>query len=160
MAKPIDEIYIVRIAEQLRKRRRESGFSLEDVSAMTGLTVNTISSIENGGDTYVSNCLAICQAIKLDPKDLFDLDLPLEPRFALPPDRKERLLTTRRVTELVESGFFASPRLVVSVLKEFSVNYGVEPPSSEVSTALKKLAKDGRLEYTKLGRKNVYREKT
>ena len=159
MTKPIDEKYLVELAERVRKKRKELDFSLEDVSAMTGLTVNTLSSIENGGDTSISNYLAICQAIKLIPRNLFDIEMVLEPRFALPPDRKKRILTTRRILEITDNGFFSSPRLVNAVIEEFYESYGVQPPSSEVSTALKKLALAGRLEYTKAGRKNLYKEK-
>jgi len=154
--KYFDETSAKQIGERIRMYRREHGYSLEDISAMTGFSVNTLSSIENGGDTYVSYCLAICQALELAPAELFNIDLELQPRFELPPDRRNRALTTLRVGKLFESGFFATPRLVVSVVEEFTLNYGVQPESSEVSTALKKLANDGRLEYTKSGRRNLY----
>lgn len=136
--------------------RKEHGYSLEDISAMTGFSVNTLSSIENGGDTYISYCMAICKALGVAPAELFSIDLELQPRFELPPDRRNRALTTLRVGQLFESGFFATPKLVVSVLEEFALTYGIQPESSEVSTALKKLTNDGKLEFTKEGRRNLY----
>lgn len=159
MPKYFDESSATQIGESLRMYRKAQGYSLEDISAMTGFSVNTLSSIENGGDTYVSYCLAVCQALRLEPSKLFEIDIELKPRFELPPDRHRRALTTLRVNELYDSGFFETPRLVVSVLEEFELNYGIQPESSEVSTALKKLAIDGRLEYTKAGRRNLYVKK-
>ncbi len=156
MRKYFDETSAKQIGERIRMYRKGHGYSLEDISAMTGFSVNTLSSIENGGDTYVSYCMAICQALGVAPAELFSIGLELEPRFELPPDRLNRALTTLRVVQLFESGFFATPRLVVSVVEEFNLTYGVQPESSEVSTALKKLANDGRLEYSKWGRRNLY----
>lgn len=159
MRKYFDEASAKQIGEKIRAFRKDRGYSLEDISAMTGFSVNTISSIENGGDTYLSYCIAICQAIGVEPAELFKLELELKPRFELPPDRRTRALTTLRINQLYESGFFETPRLVVSVLEEFESTYGVQPESSEVSTALKKLAIDGRLQYTKEGRRNLYVKK-
>ncbi len=159
MRKYFDEASAKQIGERIRTFRKDRGYSLEDISAMTGFSVNTISSIENGGDTYLSYCLAICQAIGVEPAELFKIKLDLKPRFELPPDRRSRALTTLRVNQLFESGFFETPKLVVSVLEEFESTYGIQPESSEVSTALKKLANEGRLQYTKAGRRNLYVKK-
>lgn len=156
MGKYFDEVSAKQIGARIRKYRKEAGFSLEDVAAMTGFSVNTLSSIENGGDTYVSFCLAICRAIRIEPSRLFDISIELTPVFELPPDRQNRAYTTQRVGQLYESGFFSEPRLVVSVLEELEINYGIRPDSSEVSTALKKLTDNGKLEFTKLGRRNLY----
>ena len=156
MRKYVDESSAKQIGNKIRKCRKEKGYSLDDVSAMTGLSVNTLSSIENGGNTYVSLCIAICQAIELKPSELFNIQLDLKPRFELPPDRRNRVLTTLRINQLLEVGFFTSPRLVVSVLEEFAEIYGIHPDSSEVSTALKKLTDDGKLQFTKSGRRNLY----
>ncbi|MGV3686077.1 MAG: helix-turn-helix domain-containing protein [Daejeonella sp.] len=159
MRKYFDEASARQIGERIRAFRKDRGYSLEDISAMTGFSVNTISSIENGGDTYLSYCIAICRAIGVEPAELFKIELDLKPRFELPPDRRSRALTTHRVNQLFESGFFETPKLVVSVLEEFESTYGIQPESSEVSTALKKLSSEGRLQYTKVGRRNLYVKK-
>lgn len=159
MRKYFDETSVKQIGERIRMYRKDNGYSLEDISAMTGFSVNTISSIENGGDTYISYFIAICQALGVSPAELFSIDLKLKPRFELPPDRRSRALTTLRVNQLFDSGFFETPKLVVSVVEEFALTYGIQPESSEVSTALKKLANDGRLEFTKSGRRNLYVKK-
>ncbi len=156
MRKYFDKFSLNQIGERIRKYRKEHGYSLEDVSAMTGFSINTISSIENGGDTYISYCIAICQALEVSPRELLDIEVDLKPRYELPPDRRNRSLTTLRVNQLLNSGFFSTPKLVVSVVEEFSSVYGIQPDSAEISTALKKLANDGKLNYTKSGRKNLY----
>ena len=151
-----DEVSAREIGERIRVARRAKGYSLEDVSSMTGFSVNTLSSIENGGDTYVSMILAICQSLQYKPSELFEFPLELKPRYELPPDRRNRALTTLRINQLYDKGFFSTPRLAGTVAEEFAEIYGVKPDSSEISTALKKLAKEGKLEYTKSGRKNLY----
>lgn len=156
MGKYVDESSAIQIGEKIRKYRKDKGYSLDDVSAMTGFSINTLSSIENGGNTYVSHCMAICQALELKPSELFNIKLELKPRFELPPDRRNRALTTLRVNQLLESGFFSSPKFVESVVEEFAESYGVKIDSSEISTALKKLSNDGKLQFTKSGRRHLY----
>lgn len=156
MRKYFDATFAREIGERIRTCRKEQGYSLEDVSAMTGFSVNTISSIENGGDTYISYLVMICQALIVPPSEVLNIKLKLKPRFELPPDRRNRALTTLRVNQLYESGFFSSPKFVDSVVEEFSESYGIQPDSSEISTALKKLTNDGKLEFTKEGRRNLY----
>lgn len=157
MTKYFDEVSVKQIGERIRHWRKERGYSLEDLSALTGFSVNTISSIENGGDTTLSYLIAICQALVVYPKDILDIDLKLNPRFELPPNRRNRTLLTNRINKLLnETDFFDEPKLVMSVVNEFSQHYGFNPNSSEVSAALKRLTEDGKLIYSKSGRKNVY----
>jgi len=156
VGKYLDDNSAQQIGERIRKYRKEKGHSMDDVSQMTGLSVNTLSSIENGGNTYVSHCIAICQALELKPSELFDIQIELKPRYELPPSRKNRALTTFRVNSLLETGFFGTPRFVESVVEELAVNYGVQVDSSEISTALKKLNEDGKLTFSKSGRRNLY----
>lgn len=152
----MDDNSAKQIGERIRRYRKEKGYSMDDVASMTGLSVNTISSIENGGNTYVSHCLGICQALELKPSELFDIQIELKPRYELPPARRNRALTTLRVNKLLDSGFFNTPRFVESVVEELAQNYGVQIDSSEVSTALKKLNDDGKLTFSKSGRRNLY----
>ena len=129
---------------------------MEDISAMTGLSINTLSAIENGGDTFLSSFIRICQALGKHPREVVDVEVSLVPNFPLPPRRKDRNLTTARVRELYDSGYFKEPRIVSSVVEEFQSSYGVQPLSSELSTALKKLHLRGELDISKKGRRNVY----
>ena len=159
MGKYIDEQSTKQIGELLRQNRKAKGYSLDDIAAMTGFTINTISAIENGGDTTVSYIIAICRAIKTHPSQILNIELELTPLFDLPPGRKERAKTTYRVKELVEeTDFFEEPRLVESVVEDFMAKYNVKPHPSEISTALKKFADEGKLTYTKQGRRNLYRK--
>ena len=160
MRKYFNEASARQIGERIRTSRKDHGYSLEDISAMTGFSVNTISSIENGGDTYISYVIAVCPALSMRPSDLLDINLNLKPRFELPPERRNRSLTTLRVNQLYETGFFSSAKFVGSVLKEFVESYGIQPHSFEISTALKKLTTDGKLEFTKEGRTNLYVKKS
>jgi len=152
----VDDNSAQQIGDRIRKYRKDKGHSMEDVSLMTGLSINTLSSIENGGNTYVSHCIAICQALGLKPSELFDIQIELKPHYELPPARRNRALTTLRVNKLLESGFFSTPRLVESVVEELAMHYGIQVDSSEISTALKRLNDEGKLTFSKSGRRNLY----
>jgi transcriptional regulator with XRE-family HTH domain len=155
-----DEKSLKQIGSNIRELRKDHGYSLEDLAALTGFTVNTISSVENGGDTTVSYFIAICQALDVHPKQVLDIDLRLQSRFQLPPSRRNRSLLTNRIKKLVnETDFFDEPKLVISVVNEFVQHYGFNPDPSEVSTALKKLSIEGKLTFKKSGRKNLYTRK-
>lgn len=156
----MNEVFIKRVGEQLRIQRRKLYYSRADVSAMTGLTVNTISSIENGGQITLAHFELICRAIQLQPRDVIPYLPDLNPLYPLPPQRENRRLTSRRVRELLKSGFFDKPRLVSTVIGELHTTYGVLPTSTEVSTNLQNLAHKGLLEVFKTGRKNTYQARS
>ena len=149
---------LLKIAGYLRNRREALSYSQRDVSEMTGLTVNTISNMENNGKATLNSFLLVCRALNLQPKEVFSDDIVLEPHFNLPPSSKKRLELTRQLEELIyHSDFFDDAKRVADVTREL----GVDPSlSNRISVFLGSYCKKGSLEYFREGKINRYKKKS
>ena len=137
------------IGEKIRLQREALAFSMIDVANMTDLTVNTIASIEKGGNFSMNNFLLVCKALTIQPRDIFDKDIDLTPLYELPPMARRRLQTTQKLDELVyHSEFFAIPRRVSEVILE---TQGDRRDSNKYSVYLSNYCKEGELQYIKEG---------
>ncbi|SMG31221.1 helix-turn-helix transcriptional regulator [Sphingobacterium psychroaquaticum] len=137
---------LLRIGKLLKKHREERSFSQGDVATMTGLTITTIFSVEKGRGTSLSNFLLICQALGIQPRDIFVKDLVLTPPFEAPPGAGYRNETARKLDELVYSNFFDTPKRVSDVLRELEID---KKDSNKFSVYLTAYCKEGALEYVK-----------
>lgn len=114
---------------------------------MTGLTINMISTFENGRGATLNNFMLICRALKIQPKEVLKDDIDLTPRYNLPPESKRRIEVTRKLDELVRrSDFFALLKRVSEVLKELDYD---RSESNKFSVYLTGYCKEGELEYIK-----------
>jgi transcriptional regulator with XRE-family HTH domain len=107
-----------RIGKNIRKLRMEAGFSIDDISDMTGYGKSRISIIENGGETTTSHLIEIAKAIGVHPKEIFNIPFLIKPRYRLSPKRQGRSRLTFRINKLYEeTDFFNSPIFVKEVAK-------------------------------------------
>jgi len=137
------------IGNFLRKRREELAYSLTDVANMTGLTVNTIASLEKGKGTTLNNFLFVCRALALQPREVFADDIGLNPPYPLPPNAKKRIETTQKLDELIlNTDFFTTPRRVADVLQKLESD---RKESNKFSVYLTGYCKEGKLDYIKEG---------
>lgn len=142
------------IGRIIKARRVEKAYSQKDISNMTGLTVNMISSFESGKGATLNNFLLVCRALEVQPREILKDDIVLEPPYTLPPETRRRLEVTRKLDELVsESDFFASPKRVSDVLKEVGHD---KSESNKFSVYLTSYCKEGQLEYIKEGKIKKY----
>jgi transcriptional regulator with XRE-family HTH domain len=119
----INQEILEEIGNRTRQRREEKGYSQRDVSNMTGLTINMISTFENGKGATLNNFLLICRALEIQPKDVLQSDIILEPLYNLPPESKRRREITQKLDHLVyKSDFFETPKRVAEVKK---VNWNI-----------------------------------
>ena len=73
-----DEEFIGALAKRLREIRLSKGISQEQLSYSSKLEFSQISRIERGKiNTSISQIAAICKALKIQPKELFDFDIDL-----------------------------------------------------------------------------------
>jgi transcriptional regulator with XRE-family HTH domain len=152
-----DNNFIKKAGIKIREVRDKNKFSLDDVAAMTGFTVATLGEIERGEvNTDISHIAAIGQALGVHPMHLINVELQLKPRFELPPNRENRLNTTSRVKELVNTDYFDKPRTVKDILFFIKQEKKVELGSSPVSGVLKSLVEEKLLKFKKSGRTHLY----
>ncbi len=124
---------------------------------MTGLTINMISTFENGKGATLNNFLLICRALKIQPKEILPNNIDLSPLYDLPPESKRRIEGTRKLDDLVlHTDFFELPKRVSEVLKKLDYD---KSQSNKFSVYLSGYCKEGKLEYIKEGNVKKYRKK-
>lgn len=73
MKKVRDELYLKAFGKNLRKVRKELGFSMEQVALNAGIEYSQVSDIEHGRiNTTISTIHAIAKALKTPEKTFFD----------------------------------------------------------------------------------------
>jgi transcriptional regulator with XRE-family HTH domain len=145
------------IGAKIRDIRNKAGFSLDDVSDMTGFTQSLLSAIENGAETGISHLIEIAKAIGVHPKDLLDIPVEVKPRFALSPKRKERNRLTYTITMLCdESDFFDTARFTRDVVEHLNIESNIKANAVSVAVVLKRLAEIGKLKFVTKGRQRQY----
>jgi len=123
---------------------------------MTGLTINSISGIERGKNSSLSNFLLICRALHIQPRHIFEKDIDLTPLYNLPPESKKRIDTTKKLDELVnDTDFFQIPKRVSEVLEKLDSD---KRDSNKFSVYLTGYCKEGALEYIKEGNIKKYKK--
>lgn len=149
-----------RIGEQIKQLRIKQGWNIEDISAMTGFSRSTLSSIENGSDTNTTHLIEIAKAIGVHPNELFNIFFDLKPRYKLPEKRKDQQKLTFKLRSFAEAGFFNEPRLVNDVKQNLLENFKLKVSAAQISVLLMRLVSEGVLKSSKLGRKNLYSSKS
>lgn len=153
----INQHILQEIGRNIKERREQLSYSQRDVSNMTGLTINMISTFENGKGATLNNFLLICRALQIQPKEILKDDIDLEPLYNLPPDSKRRKEVTRKLDDLVyNSDFFDTPKRVADVIKELDSDKAY---SNKFSVYLTGYCKEGELEYVKEGNIKKYKRK-
>jgi transcriptional regulator with XRE-family HTH domain len=68
--------YLKALGKQLKKLRKEQGFTQQQLAFESGLELSQISRIERGIiNTSVSQLFIICKTLEIHPKELFDFNL-------------------------------------------------------------------------------------
>jgi len=146
-----------KIGSQIQELRKKNELTIEDVSTMSGFARSTITAIEAGANTDTSHLIEIAKAIGVHPMELFNVPFVIKPRNKRSPDSIKKSLLTSRINKLVsDSNEFNTPKQVKDIIHTLFIKYEIKAESSHVSVVLKRLVKDGKLNFTKAGRKNSY----
>lgn len=144
------------IGSRIKKLREGAGLSIPDIADMTGFSYPTISAIEKGQEVTASYLVEIAFAIGVHPKEIFDVDFVIKPRYKLSAKRKEKTRLTSRINDLLQSNFFSSPKFVKDVLTVLVNEYKTKTTASSISVILLRLVEQGALLKKKQGRQNLY----
>ena len=149
-----------KLGSRIKELRLANEFNVEDIASMTGFARQTIASIENGSNANSSYLIEIAKAIGVHPMEIFNFAVELRPRFKLSPNRINSNLLTLRLHKLCsETDFFKTPKLVSEVCNYLLSEFKIKSNSTKVSVVLKRLVNEGKLQYSKSGRKNIYTKK-
>lgn len=146
-----------KIGEHIRDLRIKHEFNIEDISAMTGFSRSTITAVENGAETNTSHLIEIAKAIGIHPKQLFDLEFEIKPRYKQSQKRKDQKRLTAKIRTLIISGYFREGVVVNDLRTYLSENKRIKVSAGQLSVVLLRLVKEGYLKSVKSGRKNLYR---
>lgn len=121
---------------------------------MTGLTVNMLSTFENGKGATLNNFLLICRALHMQPRELLVDDMSLDTLYELPPESIKRIEATKKIDNLVlHSDFFDTPKRVSDVLQALEYD---RSESNKFSVYLSGYCKEGHLDSVKEGNIRKY----
>ncbi len=145
-----------RIGQQIKQLRLKYGWNVEDISEMTGFSRSTISSIEKGAETDTTHLIEIAKAIGVQPSQIFNILFDLKPRYKLSQKRKDQKKLTLKIRGMTEAGFFKEPRIVNDVREQLLGQQKLKVSAAQISVVLLRLTKEGILQASKKGRKNLY----
>jgi transcriptional regulator with XRE-family HTH domain len=150
----------VKIGEQIRKLRKDAGFSIDDIAHMTGFGKTLLSGIENGAETGISHVIEIAKAIGVHPREIFNLSFVIKPRFKKNPQRQRRNLITYTITKITEdTDFFNTPRFIREIVAYLNERYKTKVNSISVAAAMRRLSIEGKFKIQTTGRQNQYYKK-
>ncbi|MDB5199260.1 MAG: hypothetical protein JWO92_1223 [Chitinophagaceae bacterium] len=148
-----------KIGKCIRELRILNEFEIEDVVSMTGFTRKTLISIEKGSNTDISHVIEIAKAIGVHPMEIFNTPFIIKSRYKLSPKRLIKSKLTLRINKLYsETDFFKTPKYVSDVLTYLTEEYKIKTNSTLISVILKRLVTEDKLQYSKHGRRNVYKK--
>jgi len=156
MIKYKNDTALAALGKQISAKRIFEDLTIEDVAEMTGFAYNTIVNIENGSETNLSYFMAVCFAINVHPKVIFDIELDIKPRFPLSAPRKEKSRLTARIKDLFDREFFNTSRSAKDVASRLTTDYELDVDTKTISALLLRFAKGDYLDIIKNGRKNYY----
>ncbi len=133
MAKYHNKEFTKKVGAKIKKEREHAKLEIEDISEMTGFHRNVILSIERGANTDISHITEIAFALNIHPKELFNIEVIIKPRFKLSAVRQEKSRLTTRILELYSSGFFNTWRTSKEVQIELVDRF---PGLSKVATKI------------------------
>ena len=146
-----------KVGANIKRLRKTNGYSLDDISDMTGFGKTLLSSIENGAETGTSHLIEIAKAIGVHPKEIFNVPFKLQSRYELRPQRGQRKMLAFRIARMFdETDFFNSGKYVRDVVGYFKEQYKTKVSSTSVAGALRRFALAGKIKTTKKGRQNIY----
>lgn len=97
-----DDYILMVLGKQFRQMRINAGFSQEDLSAASGLTRKTISSIENGKSTSTGNIVALLRSLKkLDVLSALSTPVPVSPIAAAKTGANPQRVRSRKQTKKI-----------------------------------------------------------
>lgn len=163
MAKYHNKEFTKKVGAKIKKEREHAKLEIEDISEMTGFDRNVILSIERGANTDISHITEIAFALNIHPKELFNVEVIIKPRFKLSAVRQEKSRLTTRILELYSTGFFntwkTSKEVQVELMARFSSLSKI--PTKNIAVIMSRLNNNGKLEVSKKNnsRYNFYKQR-
>lgn len=153
--------YRVFIGKNIREYRIKEGYTLSDISDMTGIPGNTLLGIEKGEVTNIDYYVEYAKAVKYPLATLRQAKIKIEPLIKLPQERLKRIKLTREIRiHLVETGYLQNGKTAKELMEELErlkvISKG-EITTTEIAGVMRNMIADDIVEKEKkVGNKNTY----
>ena len=144
------------LGELLKKKREAKGYTQKQIVSMSGLTLSSVSRVENGTvsdiDIYIEYARSIEYAL-----NIADLKITIEPNNKLTGAVLKNKSISTFIYELMDGDFFNTPRSVVDIKERLVQMKKIEEstPTVKVSGALYHIVRRKLLKKKKIvGSKN------
>lgn len=148
------------LGKELRKQRIEGGFTLQDVSDMSNIPINTLLGIENGKVTNIDYYVVYGKAVKYPLATLRQAKIKLEPAHQLPKEQLKRIKLTKEIrTNIVLTDFLSdgkSSQQIKDELERLKVIPEDTVTTTEIAGVMRNLIADKTVVAYKSGGKNLY----
>lgn len=149
------------LGKKLREIRLELNYSISDISYMTTIPQNTVSSTEKGKTTNIDYYIEYAKAVNYPIGKLTDFGIKLIPRIPLSYERKEATKLTAKIMENIIAGKFLSKGKTVAQIHDELIKLKVisstQVSSTGIAGVMRNLTLDNIVKVGgKDGRKNLY----
>lgn len=149
------------LGKELRKHRIDGGYTLLDVSVMTGIPVNTLLGIEKGKVTNLDYYVEYGKAVKYPLATLRQAKIKLEPAHKLPKEQLKRIKLTKEIRDNIVLTDFLSNGKSSQQIKDELERLKVIPigviTTTEIAGVMRNLIADDVVTIeSKVGNKNTY----
>lgn len=149
------------IGAGLRLKRQVEGYSLNDILTMTTIPIKTLSQLESGVTTNIDYYVLYAQAVKYNFPSLIESGIKLKPLKALPPEKIQKKLLTKKIREnIILTNFLGtgqSSDIILNELVRLNLIKPDEVTTTNVSGVMRNFLEDGIVKVAfKKGRKHFY----
>jgi len=153
--------YRVFIGKNLRSRRIDDGYTLNDIKEMTGIPINTLIGIEKGDVTNIDYYVEYAKSVNYQLATLKQANIKLEPINKLSNESLKRIRLTKEIRKhIILTKFISKGSTTIEIIDELVRKKAIkknEVTSTEISGVMRNLAADNIIEVvSKTGNKNTY----
>lgn len=152
--------YRIFIGKELRKYRIEAGYTLENIKEMTGITINSISSMEKGELTNIDYYIIYAKAVKYPLATIKQAGIELAPLHKLSQESLKAVKLTNSIRiKILNTGFLKVERLASDIWDELLrlKLISKETTTSDISGVMRNLIEDGLVRISRsVGKKHYY----
>lgn len=153
--------YRVFIGKELRSCRIEAGYTLDNIKEMTGIPINSVSSMEKGELTNIDYYIVYAKAVKYPMATLKQAKIELKPLYTLSENKQKEVKLTNLIRiKIVKSGFLDSEKSVNEIgdeLVRLKLILKEEVNSTAISGVMRNLKDDELVKVSRIvGKKNYY----
>lgn len=152
--------YRIYIGKELRKYRIESGYTFENIKEMTGISIKSIRSMENGTLTNIDYYIVYAKAVKYPLVTLKQVGIEFGPLYKLSEESLKAVKLTNSIRiKILNTGFLKVERLASDIwdeLLKLKLISEETTTTSDISRVMRNLIDDGLVKVSRIVKNKHY----